>query len=94
MPYRLSEWRDRIQKAKGEYWAAREACDRLKAQVTADANTVHRSLSEHLRQADLNLEGTYIIRVFAVFDAALGLLFRTSRFEYLRISCPWSAQAS
>ena len=46
-------------------------CDRLKTQVAADANTVHSSLSEHLRQADLNLEGTYIIRVFAVFDATL-----------------------
>jgi hypothetical protein len=71
MPYRLSEWRGRIQKAAGEYRVAKEALDRLNAQVAADANTLHSSLSEHLRQADLNLEGTYIIRDFAVFDATL-----------------------
>ena len=71
MPFLLSEWRGRIQKAAGEYRVAREALDRLNAQMAADANSVHPSLSEHLRQADLNLEGTYIIRVFAVFDAAL-----------------------
>jgi hypothetical protein len=71
MPYLLSEWRGRIQRAAGEYRVAREALDRLKAQMAADASAVHSSLSEYLRQADLNLEGTFIIHVFAVFDAAL-----------------------
>ena len=71
MPYLLSEWRGRIQRAVHEYEVAREALDRLKSQAVADASAVHSSLSEHLPQAELNLEGTYIIRVFAVFDAAL-----------------------
>jgi len=71
MPYLLSEWRWRIQKAVGEYRVAREALLRPKAQAAADASQVHSSVSAHLREADLNLEGTYIIRVFAVFDAAL-----------------------
>lgn len=71
MPYLLSEWRGRILKAEGEYRVATEALHRLKVQVGANANTLHSSLSPHLGQADLNLEGTYIIRVFAVFDATL-----------------------
>ena len=71
MPYLLSECRARLQKAVGEYRVARNALDRLKSQAAADASTVHSSLSEHLLQADFNLEGTYLIRVFAVFDAIL-----------------------
>lgn len=70
MPYHLFDWRDRIQSAAGEYWTAREAFNRLNAQVTANKNTVHHAIAEHLPQADRNLEGTYIIRIFAVFDAA------------------------
>jgi hypothetical protein len=71
MPYLLSEWRGRIQNAVGEYRLTREALNRLKSQVAANANSLHSSLSEHFQHADLNLEGTYIVRVFAVFDAAL-----------------------
>ncbi len=71
MPYLLSEWRGRIQHAVGEHRVARVALLRLKAQAAADASQVHSSVSEYLREADLHLEGTYIIRVFAVFDAAL-----------------------
>jgi hypothetical protein len=71
MPYLLSEWRDQIQQTLGEYLVAREALDRLKAQVAADASSAHSSITNHLPRADLNLEGTYIVRVFAVFDAAL-----------------------
>ena len=71
MPYHLSEWRDGIQKALGEYRVAREALDRLETQVAADASRLHSSLSKHLPPAKRNLEGTYFIRVFAVFDAAL-----------------------
>lgn len=71
MPFLLSECRGRIQRAAGEYRVAREALDRLTSQAAADASTVHSPINEHLLQADLNLEGTYIIRVFAVFDAIL-----------------------
>ena len=71
MPYLLSDWRGRIQVAVGEYRAAREALNRLKTQVAADAIVVRGSIAKDLPATDLNLEGTYIIRAFAVFDAAL-----------------------
>ena len=73
MPYLLSEWRAHIQEVWGEFKAARLAVSRLKEQVNADANIVagEDGVREHLSSADANLEGTYIVRIFAAFEAAL-----------------------
>lgn len=73
MPYLLSEWRAHIQEVWGEFKAARLAVSRLKEQVNADANIVagEHGVREHLSSADANLEGTYIVRIFAAFEAAL-----------------------
>ncbi len=84
MPYLLSEWRAHIQEVWGEFKAARLAVSRLKEQVNADANIVagEYGVREHLSSADANLEGTYIVRIFAAFEAALRsydrFLFRRS----------------
>ena len=50
---------------------AREAIRRLEAQAAANTSSLETSLAAHLSSAVDNLEGTYIVRVFAVFDAAL-----------------------
>jgi hypothetical protein len=73
MPYRLSEWRTHIQEVWGEFKAARLAVSRLNEQVNADANIVagQFAVREHLSSAYANLEGTYIVRIFAAFEAAL-----------------------
>ena len=76
MPYLLSEWRAHIQEVWGEFKAARLAVSRLKEQVNADANIVagEHGVREHLSSADANLEGTYIVRIFAAFEAASALM--------------------
>ena len=71
MPYLLSDWRDRIQDAVWEYRVAREGLDRLKSRGLGGANPIPSAISERLPETELNLEGTYVIRAFAVFDAAL-----------------------
>jgi hypothetical protein len=73
MPYLLSEWRAHIQEVWGEFKAARLAVSRLKVQVNGDANILaaEPGAREHLSAADANLEGTYIVRIFAAFEAAL-----------------------
>lgn len=78
MPYLLSEWRDRIQQVWGEFRAARVAVTRLNEQVHADANVVAGQLEvrAHLSSANTNLEGTYTVRIFAAFEAALRSYYR------------------
>ena len=73
MPYLLSEWRAHIQEVWGEYQAAKFAVLSLHEQVKADANIVagEHGVREYLSSADTNLEGTYIVRIFAAFEAAL-----------------------
>ncbi|MBS0261244.1 MAG: hypothetical protein JSS02_04750 [Planctomycetes bacterium] len=73
MPYLLSEWRAHIQEVWGEFKAARLAVSRLKEQVHADATIVsgEHEVRERLSSADANLESTYIVRIFAAFEAAL-----------------------
>ena len=73
MPYLLSEWRAHIQEVLGEYKAASYAVSRLIRQVATDAGTIADEawVREHLARAHANLEGTYIVRMFAAFEATL-----------------------
>ena len=73
MPYLLSEWRAHIQEVLGEYKAASFSVSRLIKQVAADASTIADEawVREHLSRAHANLEGTYIVRMFAAFEATL-----------------------
>ncbi|OJW22683.1 MAG: hypothetical protein BGO49_01510 [Planctomycetales bacterium 71-10] len=73
MPYRRFDWHEHIREVWGEYWSAREAVDRLRAAVAAKPDLLDKdSLArKHLRDAHRNLEGTYIVRLFAAFEAAL-----------------------
>ena len=73
MPYRRSDWHEHLWEVWGEYRAARTAIDRLKemAAATPDLLKNDREARLYLRSASRNLEGTYIVRLFAAFEAAL-----------------------
>jgi hypothetical protein len=73
MPYRLFDWHEHIKDVEGEYRAARFAVERLKAAVVATLDILKNddSVRAHLGETDSNLEGTYLVRIFAAFEAAL-----------------------
>ena len=73
MPYRRFDWHEHITEVWGEYRSARAAVDRLKAAVAATPDLLKKDpvAREYLRDAHRNLEGTYIVRLFAAFEAAL-----------------------
>ena len=67
------DWLEHLREVSGEYAAAREAVDWLrkhleKAPVLLPPDSEAR---KHLGKAQENLEGTYIVRLFAAFEAAL-----------------------
>lgn len=73
MPHRRFDWHEHIKEIEGEYQAARVAVDRLKHEVSVspDLFIATNWTQAHLRNADANLEGTYLVRLFAAFEAAL-----------------------
>lgn len=73
MPYRRFDWHEHLSEVWGEYRSARAALDRLKAAVAAKPDFLKKDTvaRRYLRDADANLEGTYIVRLFAAFEAAL-----------------------
>ena len=73
MSNRRFDWHEHIKDIEGEYRAARVAVERLKAEVVATPDVLKKKdgTRAYLRAADTNLEGTYIVRLFAAFEAAL-----------------------
>jgi hypothetical protein len=73
MPYRRFDWHEHITEVRGESMSARAAVDRLKSAVDAAPDLLRddREARIYLRKAHKNLEGTYIVRLFAAFEAAL-----------------------
>jgi hypothetical protein len=73
MPYRRFDWHEHILEVWGEFRSARAAVDRLRAAVAATPDLLKndRVAREYLSRADKNLDGTYIVRLFAAFEAAL-----------------------
>ena len=72
MPNRRFDWHEHIKDIEGEYRAARIAVDRLQARVRCPGPPEKRRQdTAYLRDADRNLEGTYLVRLFAAFEAAL-----------------------
>jgi hypothetical protein len=73
MPHLRFDWQDHIKRVEGEFRAARLAVDRLKELVQKAPDVVgdDHQFRGHLRDADRNLEGTFLVRIFAVFEAAL-----------------------
>ena len=80
MPNRCFDWHDRIKAVEREYWSARRAIDRLSADVERDARALGEGPSPRdLRSADENLEGTYLIRMFAEFETGIRSFWRATR---------------
>jgi hypothetical protein len=73
MPYQQSEWWRYINDVAKEYEASRVALTRLTAQARADANVLadEPKARNGLSRASDNLEGTYLVRLFAAFESAL-----------------------
>ena len=73
MPSRRFEWHEHISSVLREYQMTRLAVDRLKVDVKAAPDILPKGSDarKHLRLADKNLEGTYLVRLFAAFEAAL-----------------------
>jgi hypothetical protein len=73
MPNRRFDWHVHIKDVEGEYQAARFAIDLVKVGLVATPDLMKRDdeARSYLRDADRNLEGTYLVRLFAAFEAAL-----------------------
>ncbi|MGA2706444.1 MAG: hypothetical protein ABSH35_35955 [Isosphaeraceae bacterium] len=86
MPYRRFDWHEHIAEVWGEFRSARAAVDRLRAEVagTPDLLKNDRVAREYLSRADENLDGTYIVRLFAAFEAALRSFDRAKRSDPAR----------
>jgi hypothetical protein len=52
-------------------WSQLTAVERLKSQIVSDPSLLEKDDRARLRDADRNLEGTYLVRLFAAFEAAL-----------------------
>jgi hypothetical protein len=73
MPHRRFDWHEHIKDIEAECRAVRIAVDRLKEEIvlSPDLFRADNTKPKHLREADNNLEGTYLVRLFAAFEAAL-----------------------
>jgi hypothetical protein len=72
MPYRRFDWHERVRAVKNEYKSVRIAVDRLKSAVANDPTVLGTDPKPaNLGAADRNLEGTYLVRLFAEFESAL-----------------------
>ncbi len=73
MPYRRFDWHQHITEVWGEHRSARAAVARLKDAVAATPDLLKKDpvSREYLGNAHKNLDGTYIVRLFAAFEAAL-----------------------
>jgi hypothetical protein len=78
MPHRRFEWHERIKAVEREYSSVRRAVDRLSADVRRDPSALGEGPSPRdLRSADENLEGTYLIRMFAEFETGVRSFWKT-----------------
>jgi hypothetical protein len=73
MPNRRFDWHEHVKEVEGEFRAARMALDLLLTQAAFAPHLPVRDKKarRYLRAASENLEGTYLVRLFAAFEAAL-----------------------
>ncbi len=73
MPNRRFDWHEHIKDVEGEYKAARFAVNWLKTALVATPDILKKNdeARTYLRDADAKLEDTYLVRLFAAFEAAL-----------------------
>jgi hypothetical protein len=73
MPHHRFDWHEHIKDVEDEYRAARFALNELSAALERQSGLLKKGglVRAHLRKAHANLEGTYLVRLFASFEAAL-----------------------
>ena len=70
MPYLRFDWHERVRAVENEYKSVRIAVDRLKATVAHDPTVLENDPTPaNLTVAGWNLEGTYLVRLFAEFES-------------------------
>jgi hypothetical protein len=79
MPYNYLEWPRRLKAVEREYSATRRATDHLAAEAAHHPAILRGVGFPDLGRASENLEGTYIIRLFAEFETALRFFWTTYR---------------
>lgn len=66
------EWQSRIKAVEREYIAMRQAADRLLEAASADPTILLENLRHReIVRASRNLEGTYVVRLFAEFETGV-----------------------
>lgn len=87
MPYRRFDWHEHLREVWGEYSSAHEAVRRFKEAVDAKPDLLDKNspVRKHLRNAHDNLEGTYIVRLFAAFEAAFRSFDRAQHHDRNRV---------
>jgi hypothetical protein len=80
MPSTRFDWHERIRAVENEYRSVRVALDRLiLAEATEQGLLPARTTPASLGVASANLEGTYLVRLFAEFESALRSYDRSRR---------------
>jgi hypothetical protein len=78
MPLSRFECHERIKAVEREFFSARIAVDRLQSAAVADPTVLGRGPKpKDLVAAGTNLEGTYVIRMFAEFESTIRSYWRT-----------------
>ena len=71
MPHNLYDWHDRIKAVEREYRALRSAVGRMRRAIIDGAEGPVNTTVGDLLTANENLEGTYLIRLWAEFETAV-----------------------
>jgi hypothetical protein len=80
MRHRRFDWHERIKAVEREYLASRIAVDRLAAEAAHDPAVLGTATRPRdLKSTDENLEGTYLVRMFAEFETGVRAYWRTIR---------------
>ena len=79
MPFDRLEWPRRLKDVEREHTAARIAMDRFKMQAFKDSTLLRGVGFPDIGRASEELEGTYLIRLFAEFETALRTFWTTNR---------------
>lgn len=73
------EWQSRIKAVEREYVAMRQAADRLLESAMADPTILLQNLRyREIVRASHNLEGTYVVRLFAEFESGARQYWRAN----------------
>ncbi len=77
---RRDDWQSRIKRIERQYQAVRLAVSRLLAEGKRDPTILINNVQYgHIKETDADLEGTYIVRLFAEFETGLRLYWETIR---------------